>query len=187
MSASEWTAGGSGGRERREARAKRGSGDADAASPYVRTRQQVPDTLARTSALHAPRIFESPGSDMPGRSIASARIFASARRWPTVSQSSFGRPSIGTSTTADAGRCEGSKTNAIDRPPVFRTERDTAARGERGRCNQANQQDRGPEGSAPHVPGPRRAALSDRKDIEKFADALRETDKQRVADERMAD
>jgi hypothetical protein len=29
--------------------------------------------------------------------------------------------------------------------------------------------------------------LSDRKDIKKFADALRETDKQRVADERMAD
>src|SRR5712691_10498641 len=127
------------------------------------------DTLARTSILHAPRIFESPGSDAPGRSIASTRMFASARRWPTASQSSLGRPSIGTSTTAGAGRCEGSKTIAlIVRPSSARNETPRPA----ANAGEAIRQTR---------------KVLDSQDIKKFADALREADKQRVADERVAD
>ena len=137
-------------RERREARAKRRSGDADRCQSVRPDAPNRYDTLARTSALHAPRTFESPGSDMPGRSIASARIFASARRWPTASQSSFGRPSIGTSTTAGAGRCEGSKTNALIVRPSSARNDDAAAGGERGATQSGTiSQDRGPEGSAP--------------------------------------
>jgi len=91
----------------------------------------------------------------------------------------LGRPSIGTSTTADAGRCEGSKTNAlIVRPSSARNETPRPAANAGDAIRQINRIT---------VPGPLRAALSDRKDIKKFADALRETDKQRVADERMAD
>ena len=72
------------------------------------------DTLARTSALHAPSDFRIAGiRHRPADRSQAPVMFASASRWPPLSQSSFGRPSIGTSTTAGAGRCDGSKTNAL--------------------------------------------------------------------------
>src|SRR5947207_11275304 len=133
-------------------------------------------TAARTSALHPPRTFESPGSDVPGRSIASARMFASASRCPIASQSSLGRPSIGTSTTAGAGRCEGSNTVAlIVRPSSARNETPLPA----ANTGDAMRRKR-------RTPVFTRAP-SGGEHIKEFAHALAEADKKRVADERVAD
>ena len=71
-----------------------------------RTRQQVRHAGAHVGTPCAEDFRIAGLPTAPGRSIASAVIFASARRWATASQSSLGRPSIGTSTTAGAGRCE---------------------------------------------------------------------------------
>ena len=106
--------------------------------PRSRQRARPAGRLARnataapmSSVPRVKRLRLRPAATTPGRSIASALMFASASRCATTCQSSRGRPSIGTSTTAGAGDASASSNRPVERAAVGSAKRDDAAGGVR--------------------------------------------------------